>query len=54
MPCVWDVDELKGKRAEMGRENLKRRLREKVGTKGERRKEDQSAFPPFPPAAFDA
>jgi transposase len=54
VPQVRDLDELNGKLAEMCRKDLQRRLRGKTGIKAERLKEDQSAFLPLPPAAFDA
>jgi transposase len=54
VPQVRDLDELNGKLAEMCREDLKRRLRGKAGTKAEMLKEDQSAFLPLPDVAFDA
>ena len=54
VPQVRDLDELNSKLAEMCREDLKRRLRGKTGTKAEMLKEDQSAFLPLPVVAFDA
>jgi len=54
VPQVHDLDELNGKLAEMCREDLKRRLRGKTGTKAEMLKEDQAAFLPLPDVAFDA
>ena len=54
VPEVRDLNELNGKLEEMCREDLKRRLRGKTGTKAESLKEDQTAFLPLPAAAFDA
>jgi len=54
VPQVRDLKELNRHLAERCREDLKRRLRGKAGTKGERLKEDQAAFLPLPPAPFDA
>jgi hypothetical protein len=54
VPQVRDLNELNGNLAEMCREDLKRRLRGKTGTKGERLKEDQAAFLPLPVVAFEA
>jgi transposase len=54
VPQVRDLNELNSNLAEMCREDLKRRLRGKTGTKSERLKEDQAAFLPLPAAAFDA
>ncbi len=54
VPQVADLDALNDKLAQMCREDLKRRLRGKAGTKAERLREDQSAFLPLPAAAFDA
>jgi transposase len=54
VPQVRDLNELNGKLAQMCREDLKRRLRGKTGTKGDMLKEDQSAFLLLPAAAFDA
>jgi len=54
VPQVRDLDELNGKLAEMCQKDLQRRLRGKTGTKAERLKEDQAAFLPLPPVAFDA
>ena len=54
VPQVCDLNELNDKLAQMCREDLKRRLRGKVGTKAENLKEDQAAFLPLPAAPFDA
>jgi len=54
VPQVRDLNELNGKLAQMCREDLKRRLRGKAGTKAQSLKEDQAAFLPLPAAAFDA
>jgi len=54
VPEVRDLNELNGKLAEMCRKDLQRHLRGKTGTKAERLKEDQAAFLPLPPVAFDA
>ena len=54
VPQVRDLDELNRKLAEMCQKDLRRRLRGKTGTKAERLKEDQAAFLPLPPVAFDA
>jgi transposase len=54
VPQVHDLDDLNGKLSEMCREDLKRRLRGKAGTKAEMLKEDQAAFLPLPEVAFDA
>ena len=54
VPQVRDLEELNGHLAERCREDLKRRLRGKGGTKGEMLKEDQAAFLPLPPTPFDA
>jgi len=54
VPQVRDLDELNGQLAQMCREDLKRRLRGKAGTKAEMLKEDQAAFLDLPAAAFDA
>jgi len=54
VPQVCDLNELNGKLAQMCREDLKRRLRGKAGTKAESLKEDHAAFLPLPAAAFDA
>lgn len=54
VPQVKDLDELNANLAEMCRDDLKRRLRGKSGTKAELLTEDQAAFLPLPPSAFDA
>ena len=54
VPQVRDLHELNEKLAQMCREDLKRRLRGKAGTKAEILKEDQAAFLPLPAAPFDA
>jgi transposase len=54
VPEVRDLNELNEKLAQMCREDLKRRLRGKAGTKAELLKEDQAAFLPLPAAPFDA
>ncbi len=54
VPRVRDLAELDRKLAERCREDLKRRLRGKGGTKAEMLKEDQAAFLPLPAAPFDA
>jgi transposase len=54
VPQVRDLEELNGQLAGMCREDLKRRLRGKGGTKAELFKEDQGAFLPLPPTPFDA
>ena len=54
VPQVSDLNELNDKLAQMCREDLKRRLRGKIGTKAERLKEDQAAFSLLPAAPFDA
>jgi transposase len=54
VPEVRDLNELNEKLAQMCREDLKRRLRGKAGTKGETLKEDQAASLPLPAAPFDA
>lgn len=54
VPQVHDLDELNSRLADMCREDLKRRLRGKTGTKAEMLVEDQAAFLPLPVAAFDA
>src|SRR5512139_3610888 len=52
VPQVRDLDELNGKLAESCKEDLKRCLRGKAGTKEERLKEDQAAFFPLPAGTF--
>jgi len=54
VPEVRDLNELNEKLAQMCREDLKRRLRGKAGTKAETLKEDQAAFLALPAAPFDA
>jgi len=54
VPEVRDLKELNEKLVQMCREDLKRRLRGKAGTKAEILKEDQAAFFPLPAAPFDA
>jgi hypothetical protein len=54
VPEVRDLNELNEKLAQMCREDLKRRLRGKSGTKAETLKEDQAAFLPLPATPFDA
>jgi hypothetical protein len=54
VPQVRDLDELNSKLAQMCREDLKRRLRGKSGTKLEMFKEDETAFLPLPVVGFDA
>jgi transposase len=54
VPQVRDLDELNGRLAESCKEDLKRCLRGKAGTKEERLKEDQAAFFPLPAGTFDA
>jgi transposase len=54
VPQVRDLDELNSRLAELCREDMKRRLRGKTGTKAEMLKEDQAAFLPLPAGAFDA
>jgi len=54
VPQVRDLEELNSQLAEMCRQDLKRSVRGKAGTKEERLKEDQSAFLALPAGAFDA
>ncbi len=54
VPQVRDLEELNVRLVELCREDLKRRLRGKNGTKVELLKEDQAAFLPLPPSPFDA
>jgi transposase len=54
VPQVRDLKELNGNLVQMCREDLKRRLRGKAGTKAEMLKEDQAAFLALPAGAFDA
>jgi transposase len=51
---VRDLEELNVRLAERCREDMKRRLRGKAGTKQERLKEDRAAFLPLPAGVFDA
>jgi transposase len=54
VPQVRDLEELNVRLVELCREDMKRRLRGKNGTKAELLKEDQAAFLPLPPSPFDA
>jgi transposase len=54
LPQVRDLEELNGQLAKMCREDLRRCLRGKAGTKAEKLKEDQAAFLALPAVAFDA
>jgi hypothetical protein len=54
VPQVRDLEELNSQLAERCREDLRRRLRGKTGTRAEMLKEDQAAFLPLPPVPFDA
>jgi len=54
VPQVRDLSELNKKLAESCREDRKRQLRGKTGTKAEMLKEDQAAFLALPSVAFDA
>ena len=54
VPQVGDLEELNDRLVELCREDMKRRLRGKSGTKAELLKEDQAAFLDPPPVAFDA
>ena len=54
VPRVRDLNELNSHLAKMCREDLKRRLRGKTGTKAEMLKEDQAAFLALPAGTFDA
>jgi transposase len=54
VPQVRDLAELNAWLAERCREDLKRCLRGKVGTKAERLKEEQAAFYALPAGTFDA
>jgi len=53
-PQVRDLDELNDRLVELCREDMKRRLRGKSGTKAELLKEDKAAFLDLPSAPFDA
>ena len=54
VPQVRDLEELNSWLAEKCKEDLKRCLRGKAGTKGEGLKEDQAAFFPLPAGTLDA
>jgi hypothetical protein len=54
VPQVSDLEELNAKLVKLCREDMKRRLRGKSGTKAELLKLDQAAFWDLPPAPFDA
>lgn len=54
VPRVRDLAELNAMLAQQCRDDLKRRLRGKGGTKAELLGEDQAAFAPLPPSRFDA
>jgi len=54
VPQVSDLAELNARLVELCREDMKRRLRGKSGTKAELLKGDQAAFWDLPPAPFDA
>lgn len=54
VPQVRDLDELNDRLVELCREDMKRRLRGKSGTKAELLKEDEVAFLDPPPVPFDA
>ncbi len=54
VPKIGDLEELNAMLAELCREDMKRRLRGKSGTKAELLKVDQTAFWDLPPAPFDA
>jgi len=54
VPAVRDLDELNERLVAQCREDLKRRLRGKGGSKAELLKEDQAAFLQLPPVPFDA
>jgi len=54
VPQVRDLEELNSWLAEKCKEDWKRCLRGKAGTKAERLKEDQAAFFPLPAGTFDA
>jgi transposase len=53
-PEVGDLQELNEQLVELCREDMKRRLRGKTGSKAELLKEDQTAFLDLPAVAFDA
>ena len=54
VPQVRDLEELNARLVEMCREDMKRRVRGKSGSKGELFKEDKAAFLSLPACAFDA
>jgi len=54
VPRARDLGELNARLVEQCREDMKRRLRGKSGTKEELLKEDRAAFLPLPPSPFDA
>jgi transposase len=54
VPQVRDLDELNAMLHKMCREDMKRRLRGKAGTKAELLEEDRKAFLELPAAVFDA
>ena len=54
VPQVRDLEELNGRLVELCREDMKRHLRGKNGTKSELLKEDQAVFLDLPPVPFDA
>ena len=54
VPWVRDLEELNARLVEQCREDMKRRLRGKSGSKAELLKEDRAAFLPLPPSPFDA
>jgi transposase len=54
VPQVHDLEELNTRLVEMCREDMKRRLRGKDGTKAELLKEDQAVFSSLPASPFDA
>ncbi|NIQ92467.1 MAG: IS21 family transposase [Deltaproteobacteria bacterium] len=54
VPQVGDLGELNSKLVQMCRQDLKRRLRGKGGTKAQMLKEDEAAFLPLPVVGFDA
>jgi transposase len=54
VPQVRDLEELNARLVELCREDMKRRLRGKNGTKAELLKEDHAVFLELPPVPFDA
>jgi hypothetical protein len=54
VPQVHDLEELNARLAEMCRDDMKRRLRGKSGTKAELFVEDQAVFSDLPSSSFDA